>query len=61
MVIVSAWATAFIVLFLAFLTLCPLATPGHTEAYGEAPLILLAGAVTGGGWLWFRHAMKRDR
>lgn len=59
MVIASAWSTAFIILFFAFAILCTPISPTRAEVYGDAPFILLAGAVTGVGWLWFRRETKK--
>jgi hypothetical protein len=58
MVIASAWSVAFIVLFLASVTTAPQA--GLSPERVHIILFLLVGAVTGSGWLWFRHKLKKQ-
>lgn len=58
MIIASAWSIAFIVLLFASIADTsptePL-TPERIHVIG----ILFVGAVTGVGWLWFRHQSKK--
>jgi hypothetical protein len=58
MVIASAWSVAFIVLFLASVATAPQA--GLSPERVHIILLLLVGAVTGSGWLWFRHKLKKQ-
>ena len=60
MVIASAWSTACIILFVAFVSLCSPVSLKRAEAYGDMPTILLVSAVTGAGWLWFRRQYKKS-
>jgi len=59
-VIASAWSTVLIVLFLYSALSTPVA-PALTEDAAYAILILFVGAVTGAGWLWHRHILKRGQ
>ena len=61
MVIASAWSTAFIILFLVFITSPTPSTLGHENSRSLIIVILLIGAVSGSGWLKFRHEMKKSR
>lgn len=58
MVIASAWSVAFIVLFVAAVTTAP--QDGLSSERVHVILLLLIGAVTGSGWLWFRHKLKKQ-
>ena len=58
MVIASAWSVAFIVLFLASVTTAPQSELSPERVH--IILFLLVGAVTGSGWLWFRHKLKKQ-
>jgi hypothetical protein len=57
-VIASAWSVAFVVLFLASVTTAPQA--GLSPERVHIILFLMVGAVTGSGWLWFRHKLKKQ-
>jgi hypothetical protein len=58
MVITSAWSVTFIVLFLASVTTVP--QDGLSPERVHIILFLLVGAVTGSGWLWFRHKLRKQ-
>jgi hypothetical protein len=57
MVIASAWSVAFIVLFVASVTTAP--QGGLPPERVHIILLMLIGSVTGSGWLWFRHKLKK--
>jgi hypothetical protein len=61
MVIASAWSAAFIILFLVFISSPTPIAPGHEDSWSLIIVILLIGAVSGSGWLKFRHEMKKSR
>ena len=61
MVITSAWSLAFIVLFCVFVSSPAPIAPDFKEARALIILVFLLGAVSGGGWLKFRHEMKKSR
>lgn len=56
MVVASAWAVAFIVLFLASVGFAP-DRPSPERV--DIMLFLMVGAITGSGWLRFRHDRKK--
>lgn len=56
--IVSAWAVAFIVLFLLSIQMTATGVPDPHK--GHIVFILFVGAVNGSGWLWFRHKGKKS-
>jgi protein-S-isoprenylcysteine O-methyltransferase Ste14 len=57
-VIASAWSVAFVVLFFASVTTAPQA--GLSSERVHIILFLMVAAVTGSGWLWFRHKLKKQ-
>lgn len=59
MIIASAWSVAFIILFVACVLNLSAVAPGDPDTTARLTCILLAGAVTGVGWLWFRHERKK--
>ena len=61
MFMASAWSVASILFFVAFVSLCAPISPDRAQTYGDMPLILLGAAVTGAGWLWFRHEAKKKK
>lgn len=59
-IIASAWSTAFIGLFLVYAAAKTPLDPAVAEARARAIIVLFVAAVTGTGWLWHRHALKRN-
>lgn len=58
-VIASAWAVAFIILFGLWTLTLPTVKPDHRILIWFAIwLVLLSGAVTGAGWLYYRSTSK---
>jgi hypothetical protein len=60
-IIVSAWSTAFIALFLVYAVAEMPSDPLLAEVRARVVLVFFVGAVTGAGWLWHRHAIKKQR
>ena len=58
MVIASAWSIVLIVLFFASVTAEPQIGPYSVERV-HIVVFSFIGAVTGSGWLWFRHEVKK--
>jgi hypothetical protein len=58
MVIASAWSVAFVVLFVASVATAPQGALSPERVH--IILLLLIGTVTGSGWLWFRHKLKKQ-
>ena len=58
MIIASAWSIALIVLFFASVTTGPQIAPFSIERV-HIVFFSFVGAVTGCGWLWFRHELKK--
>lgn len=59
MTIMSAWSVTFIVLFFVFVLAESPVTLDSLVARNHIIFALFVGAVTGAGWLWFRHVAKR--
>ena len=60
-VILSAWSTAFVTLFFIYAVADMPPDPGLADFRARVIIFLFVGAVTGAGWLWHRHAMKRQQ
>jgi hypothetical protein len=60
-IVASAWSTAFIALFLVYAVAEMPRDPLLAEVRARAIIVLFVGAVTGAGWLWHRHAIKKRR
>ena len=60
-IIVSAWSTAFVALFFIYAIADMPPDPLLAEFRARVIIFLFVGAVTGAGWLWHRHAMKKQR
>ena len=58
-IVASAWSMAFIALFLVYAVAEMPPDPQLAEVRAWAVIVLFIGAVTGAGWLWHRHAMKK--
>lgn len=59
MVIASAWSVAFIVLLIFAVVTSEPSEPSTARVH--VIFMLLIGAVTGSGWLWFRGELKQRR
>jgi len=60
-IIMSAWSTTLIALFLIYAVAERPTDPSLAEVRARAVIVLFVGAVTGAGWLWHRHALKKHR